>query len=344
MARLKPAQSRDPDFLMDAPVGDGYGDSREAITMIRTTGPSMSAANWGRLIALACLWGLSFPLIKVAVRDIPPLTVLFGRVSLAAAALYIALRATRTPIPRGRDAWVAFFGMGLIGNLIPWSLQFWGQKHLPVGLASILNAATPAFSVIVMHVFTSDKATLPRGLGVALGFVGVAVLIGPTLLMSAGSALALPELAFLTACLFYAFSGLFGRTFGRLGLKPLQTAFGLMAATSLMAAPGGLLIEAPWSLPLPSLGSFAAVLALALASTALAYILFFRILVEAGPTNVMLVTLLVPVMAIMIGVVFMGETIEARNLAGMALIAVGLAFIDGRVVRALARGGEGGKP
>ena len=299
----------------------------------------MSAENWGRLLMLAVLWGLSFPLIKTAVRELPPLTTLFGRVSIATLALGAAILLTRSAFPRGPGAWRLFFGMGLLSNLIPWGLQFWGQTQLPVGLASILNAATPAFSVVVMHLFGAEKATASRAAGVALGFAGVAVLIGPGLLFGADHALG-AELAFMAACLFYALSGLFGRRFAQLGMRPLQTAFGLMAATSVMALPVALIVDRPWLLPAPGLTPIAALLALALVSTALAYILFFRILVEAGPTNVMLVTLLVPVMAIMIGVMFMGETIEPRNLAGMALIAVGLVAIDGRAARAWARGGE----
>ena len=299
---------------------------------------SMSAANWGRLLMLAVLWGLSFPLIKTAVRELPPLTTLFGRVSIATLALGAAILLTRSAFPRGQGAWRLFFGMGLLSNLIPWGLQFWGQTQLPVGLASILNAATPAFSVVVMHLFGAEKATASRAAGVALGFAGVAVLIGPGLLFGSNHALG-AELAFMAACLFYALSGLFGRRFAQLGMRPLQTAFGLMAATSVMALPVALIADRPWLLPAPGLSPIVALLALALVSTALAYILFFRILVEAGPTNVMLVTLLVPVMAIIIGVMFMGETIEPRNLAGMALIAAGLVAIDGRAARAWARGG-----
>lgn len=304
--------------------------------MIRATGPTMSGANWGRLFMLALLWGLSFPLIKVVVRDLPAISTLFGRVLLATLALGAAMALTRTALPRGRAAWFAFFAMGLLGNVVPWTLQAWGQKQLPVGLASILNAATPAFSVVVMHVFTEDKATAGRALGVLLGFAGVAALIGPALLFGAHEALG-AEFAFVVACVFYAFSGLVGRRFGRLGLSPLQTAFGLMAATTLMAVPVWLAVDRPWSLPALGLQPIAALATLAVVSTALAYILFFRILVEAGPTNVMLVTLLVPVTATMIAVMFMGETIMPRHLAGMALIGLGLVAIDGRATSALQR-------
>jgi len=301
----------------------------------------MSAANWGRLLALAALWGMSFPLIKTAVRDIPPLTVVLGRVSIAALALGLLMLVTRTPFPRGRKAWTAFIGMGLTNNLIPWGLQFWGQQELSVGLASILNAATPAFSVVVMHVLNYEKATASRAAGVLFGFAGVAVLIGPSILFSSGHQV-LPELAFMLACLLYAISGLFGRRFGRLGLNTTQTTFGLMSATSVMAIPVAFIANPPWTLAAPSMSSAAALLVLALVSTAFAFTLFFRILVEAGATNVMLVTLLVPITAIMISVSFMGETVEPRNLAGMALIGLGLLCIDGRAPAALYRLASGG--
>lgn len=296
----------------------------------------MDAATWGRLLALAGLWGFSFPFIKLAVTDIPPLVVLFGRVSMAAVVLGAMLALTRTPFPSGRAAWLTFLGMGLTNNLAPWWLQLWGQQYLPVGLASILNAATPAFSVVAMHLLTEDKATPSRAAGVVLGFAGVAVLIGPGLLFSGGHQL-WPELAFMLACVFYAISGVFGRRFGRLGLNSMQTAFGLMTATTIMSAPVAFIVNPPWTLATPGQAAVLALIALALVSTAIAFMLFFRILVEAGPTNVMLVTLLVPVVAIWIGVAFMGETVEPRNFAGMGLIGLGLVCIDGRAITALHR-------
>ncbi|WP_395459196.1 DMT family transporter [Azospirillum melinis] len=291
----------------------------------------MDLTDWSLLVALSILWGGSFFFVGIAVRELPPLTIVAMRVALAALALGGLLRILGLPMPRDRRTWIAFFGMGALNNLLPFCLIVWGQTQISSGVASVLNATTPLFGVLVAHVLTRDeKMTGNRLAGVLVGFAGVAVMIGPTALAGLGNGL-LPQLAVLGAALSYSFAGIFGRRFKGMGVSPLVTATGQVTASTLMLVPVALLVERPWTLPMPSAAAWGAVIGIALLSTALAYVIFFRILASAGATNLMLVTFLIPVSAILLGGLFLGELLAVRHGVGMALIAGGLAAIDGRL-------------
>lgn len=293
----------------------------------------MSGRNWAMLLVLSVLWGGSFFFISIAVRELPPFTIMLARLGIAAAVLWLVLKLNRQSIPTRGEAWLALLVMGIGNNVIPQTLIVWGQGHITGGLASILNATTPLFGVIVAHLFTADeKATWPKVAGLLLGFAGVAVMMGPAAAEGLGVNL-LAQAGILLASLFYALSGVWGRRFRRMGLTPLATATGQLTASTAIMLPLALLIENPFGLPMPSHGAIAAVVALAVVSTALAYVIFFRILSTAGATNLMLVTFLIPVSAILLGWLFMGEQLAARHFIGMAGIAAGLAAIDGRVLR-----------
>lgn len=296
---------------------------------------SMTALEWGMLIALSVLWGGSFFFVGVIVEDLPPLTIVVLRVGLAAIALHVVVLAIGQRMPAGLGIWAAFCGMGVLNNAIPFGLIVWGQTQIASGLASILNATTPVFTVLVAHVLTSDeRLTAGRAAGVLAGLAGVAVMIGPSALEGLGLNV-FAQLAVVGAALSYGFAGVFGRRFRRMGVSPLHTATGQVTASAVLLAPLAMAVDRPWALPMPGWETWGAVLALALLSTALAYILFFRILATAGATNIMLVTLLVPVTAVLLGIGILGETLAPRHLAGMALIGLGLAAIDGRPVAAL---------
>lgn len=291
---------------------------------------TMTRQTWAMLGLLSLMWGCSFPFIKIAVGGAPPLTIVLARVSIGALALLPAVLVARDAFPRGWPVWGAFFAMAFLGNVVPWSLSVWGQQGLTSALAAIINATTPLFAVIVGHFFLADERLRANRLaGVVVGFVGVAVLIGPSALVHGEGRLA-SELAIICAAICYALSGVVGRKFARFGVSPMQSALGQLLASTVMMAPLALAIDQPWRLPAPSAPQIFAILALGLMSTALAYILFFRILARAGATNVMLVTLLVPVTAFSVGALFLGERLEPRNLLGMAFIAAGLGLIDGR--------------
>ena len=296
---------------------------------------TMAAREWGLLLALSVLWGGSFFFVGVAVRELPTFTIVALRVGLAALALLLVARLSGLAMPAERDAWRAFLGMGMLNNAVPFCLIVWGQGHIASGLASILNATTPLFTVLVAHALTEDeRLTVPRLAGVAVGFAGVVLMVGPDALRGFGSDV-LAQLACLAAALSYAFAGVYGRRFRRLGLAPLQTAAGQLTASSLVLAPIALLVDRPWTLPMPGAATWAAMAGLAIVSTAIAYILYFRILARSGATNVLLVTFLVPGSAILLGALVLGERLAMRHFVGIALIGLGLAAIDGRLLARL---------
>jgi len=300
-------------------------------------GPVMGRAGWAMLLALAALWDGSFFFNGVAVRELPSLTLVWLRVAVAAVALLSVMRLLGQRMPGQAGVWVAFFGMGLLNNVLPFALIVWGQHRIASGLASILNAATPLFTVLVAHVCTADeKLTWLKAAGVAVGFAGVAVLVGADMLGGSGAEV-LAQLACLAAALSYALAGIFGRRFRRMGIPPLATAAGQVSASTLMLLPVMLLVDHPWDLAPLHAETWLAVLGIGLLSTALAYVLYFRILALAGATNLLLVTFLIPAVAILLGALVLGEALLPRQFAGMALIGAGLAFLDGRLPRMLLR-------
>ncbi len=297
----------------------------------------MTAADWGLLGLLSLLWGGSFFFNQVAVAALPPLSVVAARVVLAAAVLWTVLRVRGERVPRAPAVLAACLGMGVLNNAIPFTLIVWGQTHIASGVASILNASTPLFTVLLAHALTRDERLTPgRIAGVVTGFLGVAVMMGGAALGGAGMAVA-AQAACVLAAVSYACASLWGRRFAALGVPPLATAAGQLTASSLILAPLALLVDRPWSLPAPGAAALASLVGVAVLSTALAYVIFFRILARAGATNLSLVTFLIPVSAILLGVGVLGETLLPRHLAGMALIGIGLAAIDGRAFDRLRR-------
>ncbi len=298
---------------------------------------TMNAREWAMLLLLSAIWGCSFFFTAVMLRDVGPITSVFLRVSIGALFLVPVIHVMGYRFPRERRVWIAFFSMALTNNVIPFALIAWGQTHIASGLAAILNATTPFWTVLVAHVATSDeKITAKRLAGVAIGIVGVALMIGGDALMSLGSNV-VAQLAVLLAAVFYGFSGVYAKRFGRMGVAPIVTAAGLLTASSAMMLPLMLIIDRPWLLPPPSAAVVGAAIGMGVLATGIAYILYFRILATAGATNLLLVTLLIPVGAILLGTLVLGERLEAKHFVGMALIAAGLAAIDGRVLR-LSRG------
>lgn len=296
---------------------------------------AMAPREWGLLAVLSLLWGGSFFFIGVAVKELPPLTLVALRVGLAAVLLWTFAPILGVRPPQSANALVALAILGFANNALPFALIAWGQTRLPSGLAAILNAATPLFSVVAAHFLTAEeKLTGAKLLGAAAGFAGVLWLIGPNLATGAGADL-WAELAVLGAALSYALAAIYGRGIRSLGMKPIDVAAGQATAATLFLAPLALIIDRPWALPMPSAAAAASVLAIASLSTALAYVVFFRILAGAGATNVVLVTLLVPVTSVILGALFLHERLVARQFLGFALVALGLVFIDGRLPRAL---------
>lgn len=291
---------------------------------------SMNRAEWLALLLLSVLWGGSFFFAAVQIKALPPFTIVFLRVGLAAVILNALVKALGMKMPGSRSAWLAFSGMGLLNNAVPFCLVVWGQSHIASGLAAILNATTPISTVIVAHLLTDDeKMSGNRFLGVAIGFFGVVILIGPDLLKGLGTNL-LAQVAVLTAAIFYAFAGVYGRRFKLMGIEPILTATGQVTASAIVLFPIAMLVDNPWTLTMPALPVWEAIVGSAVLSTSLGYVLYFRILATAGATNLLLVTFLIPVSAIIMGTFGLGEHLEVRQFAGLAFIGAGLAAIDGR--------------
>jgi drug/metabolite transporter (DMT)-like permease len=304
----------------------------QARSMIRSV---MNASDWAILIALAAIWGSAFFCIHVAVHAVPPLTYVWLRLTFAAAALWAYLAWRKEPAGLPRPVWGSMLLLALLNNVIPFVLFGWGQTHIASGLASILNATTPIWGVIVAHVFTSDERMTPRKVaGVLLGFGGVALMIGPDLLGSIGNNV-LAQLACVAAAFLYALAGVWARRFKGQGLSPLSVTTGQLTAGALVMLPVTLLFDRPWEQAIPPLGALGAIIVLAVVCSAFAYILYFRLIDSAGATNALLVTLLVPPVAILLGALMLGEIIEARDFAGLGFIALGLAAIDGRLLSVL---------
>lgn len=295
----------------------------------------MTLATWGLLALLGLIWGGSFFFARIAIQHVPALTLVLLRVALAALALHIYVFGRYDIYRELKARWPQFLLLGLINNAIPHTFIFLGQTQVGAGLAAILNATTPVWTVLIANTLTHDeKLSLAKLAGCLLGLAGTAVLIGPSALpglMQSDSDIPLWALLFpVIAAISYGFAATYGKRFR--GLAAPVTAAGQLTASTLIMLPLSLVIDTPWQLPVPPMTSVLAVLALALLSTAYGYILFFRIMSRAGATNTSLVTLLVPPSAILLGFLFLSETLEPTDVAGMLLIAVGLVVLDGRIL------------
>ncbi len=297
----------------------------------------MTTRDWLLLWVLSVLWGGAFFFAAVAVKEVPPLTLVLCRVAIAALVLFVFIKIKGERFPLGWPFLSIFLAMGFFNNLIPFSLLFWAQTTIPSGLASILNATTPIFSIIVAHFLLSDeKMAVNKIAGVMLGFAGVAILFGGDAL-SGVSVTTFGILACLGAALSYGFATVFGRRFRTLGVTPSIGALGQLSATTIMMIPIVIFFDQPWTLTMPSTEAVGAIVSLAVASTAVAYLIYFRILESAGAVNAALVTLIIPLTAILLGTVFLDEKLAAQHYLGMALILAGLIAIDGRLVDRLKR-------
>ncbi|KUF11734.1 DMT family transporter [Pseudoponticoccus marisrubri] len=295
------------------------------------TQTSLSPRAWAELVLLALIWGGSFLAIRTALDEIGPLTSVLFRTGLAAVILWPVVLARRLPLPREARIWAALLAMGILNNVIPFSLMAWGQLHIPTGLTSILNATTAIFGVLVAAaVFADERLTARKAAGVGLGFAGVVTAIGPAALLDI-DVTSLAQLAVIAGTFAYACAGAWGRA--RLGgLPPLVAAAGMLSGSTLVMLPLTLMTEGVPRLDLAP-ATWAGILYYAGIATALAYLLYYRVLAMAGSGNVMLVTLMIPPTAIGLGAAVRGEDLSPSAYAGFALLALGLAVLDGRLLR-----------
>jgi drug/metabolite transporter (DMT)-like permease len=294
----------------------------------------IDARDWSLLGLLSVLWGGSFFFNGVVLRELPPLTLVLLRVALAAIILLPLLWVYRIRFPGTPAAWGPYFAIALLNNVLPFSLIVVGQTYIPSGLASILNATTPLFTVLVMAAAGDEKLQMRRIAGVVTGLIGVIILEGHDFGFKTSQGFGI--LLCLAAAFSYGLSALYARR-KLADSPPLATATFQLLASSLMMAVVAAWVERPWQLAMPGVTTWLAMLGLAGLSTALAYIVFFQILRRSGSTNVMLVTLLIPVTAILLGYLVLGESISLREIIGALVIASALLLIDGRVLAVFRR-------
>ena len=298
----------------------------------------MSVSQWLYLILLSVLWGGSFFFVGVAVHEVPAFTLVFFRVGLAALFLWPIVLVFRLMPPTTFQAWLPFVVMAVLNNIIPFTLITVGQRDIASGLASVLNATTPLWTVLIAHALTSDeKLTANRLVGVLIGVLGVACLMGPQAIAGQTSSVA-GMLMVIAATVSYGFAGLWGRRLRE--TPPLMSAACQLTVSALLLLPVALLVDRTWQLPVPEAHVIWSIVGLAVLSTALAYIVFFHILKVSGPTNAMLVTLLIPVSAILLGTVVLNETLLPQHVFGAVIIGSALLIFDGRLI-SLLRGKSG---
>ncbi|GLU79581.1 MULTISPECIES: DMT family transporter [Rhizobium] len=291
----------------------------------------MSANDWGQLLLLGALWGGSFFFARIAVAEIPPLALVLYRVSIAALVLHVWLRLRNISFAPAIARSASFLGLALLNNVIPFSLIFSGQTEIGAGLASVLYATTPLWTVLVANLLTADeKLSASKLAGVALGIGGAAIMIGPGLFANLGGP-TWAKLAVIGAAISYAFAAVFAKRFR--DIKPVVVAAGQLTASTIVMIPIVLLLYDPGEIISTNISIWLAIGTLAIVTTAFAFILYFNLIASAGATNASLVTLLVPASAIILSAAFLGERLEPYEFLGLALIVSSLVVVDGRLLR-----------
>jgi drug/metabolite transporter (DMT)-like permease len=297
-----------------------------------TQSPKLDGTGWLLIGILSILWGGAFFLIEVGLRSYPPITLVFMRLALAVPPMWIAMRLVGERLPTEPRIWGLLAIVGALNCALPFILFFWGQQYLDSGYASILNATTPLWGVITAHFLTRDeKATPARVIGVLIGMAGIVVMVGPEATKGLSNNL-LAQLACIVSTIFYSFAAIYGRRLSQTELTPMAVATGQTMMAALMMVPIVAVMDHPWTMAMPGLDSTLAGVTLAIFSTALAYTLYFRLIDRSGASNAQLVAFLMPILAVILGIAFLGESLSGGQIAGAGLIAIGLAILDGRLV------------
>lgn len=288
-----------------------------------TSGQASLALEIGLLLLLSLIWGSSFTLIKVAIPTIPPFTMVAARVTIAAILLILIALARGHALPRRASIWAALFVQGLLQSALPFTLISWGEAHITSGLAGVLNATPPIFVLAIAMMTGRGRQTITgrKIIGVGLGLAGVTATIGPDGLQGAGTAAPLAQAAVLGASVCYALAPIWGQRFGK--LPAIVTAAGAMASAAALMLPVAAAVERPWAL-MPSPQAIAAVIALSVVCTALAMVIYFRLIRTLGPLGTTSGSYLRAGFAVALGTALLDESFTWTTLAGMALIVLGV--------------------
>lgn len=295
----------------------------------------MTPGEWTMLLSVAAFWGGSYFFTGIAVMELPVLSIVMARYAVSAPILIVLILWLGQRMPWNRDVIYAGFMLAVFNQLIPFSLIAWGQSHIPSAVASILNAAGPIITMIMAHFMTrDDKMTARRFAGVTIGFAGMVIMIGVSAMQAMNVDIA-AQIACVLATVSYAFANIRARRFTDARLKPTELVAAQATIAGLCLLPVLLVVDRPWTLDMPSGRTWLSLLGLGLLSSTLGHLIFFRLLTTAGATNISLVSYFMPVSAIVLGVLFLGEVLELRHIIGILTIAFGLAIMDGRLVRLL---------
>ena len=299
---------------------------------------TMGKTEWLLLFLLSIIWGGSYFFAKIALKEITPMNLVFLRVLLASLTLYVIIKAMRKHIPKDLTLWKSFFAMGLINNIIPFSLLFWGQTHINSSLASIFNSTVPIFTIVIAHYFTQDERISKNKIfGIILGFIGVVIMFVADMQSENNFWEILAMLSCVVAALSDGIATVYGRRFHAMKVEPLVVAFGQVTASSIILIPVIMMSSELLHIKTLATTTILSVFALAIISSALAYVIYFRILAKGGATNISLVVLLIPVSAIALGVMFLDEHVKTSHIIGMITIFIGLIAIDGRLLKFISR-------
>ncbi|NLF95210.1 MAG: DMT family transporter [Candidatus Riflebacteria bacterium] len=294
----------------------------------------MQNKDWFWLIILSIIWGSAFMFIKIALRELSPFMIVFGRLVASAVIMLLACRVAGAQLPSERKLWLSLGFLGVVNTALPFFLVAWAQQHIDTATASILNATSPVFVMILAHFFTADeKLTMRKIAGVSLGIAGIVVMVLPSItngIVLAGMA----QAAMLGATFNYAVGGIYARRFK--SLHPMVVSGISLLGASIFLSPGLLYFDLP-ALAGLHLKTFMAVAVLAVFCTGAAFIIYYRVIASAGATNALLVTLMIPVSALLFGVFLMGEQLKIYDVFGMLLIFSGLLIIDGRILLSFRR-------
>ena len=298
---------------------------------IMITQKTLSPQAWAELLLLSLIWGASFLAFAIGLEELPVFTLVAHRIGWGAVAMWIYVLYTGVPIPRGAKIWAAAFAMGLFNNVIPFSLIAWGQTQIESGLASILNATTAFFGLMIAAmIFADERVTWKKAIGTLLGFVGVVIIIGPGNLLQFDPR-SMAQFAILGAAVSYGIAGAWGRKTLQ-SIPPQSAALGMLTGATVMIVPLAFLVDGNQGLSL-EISTLTAVIYLAIFATFFAYLLYYRVLAMAGSANLMLVTLLVVPIAVILGILILGEQLTPMILVGTGLIGLGMLVIDGRLFR-----------
>jgi drug/metabolite transporter (DMT)-like permease len=277
------------------------------------------------LLILGTIWGASYLFIKIIVAEVPVLTLVAGRLTLATLAMWLILRLRGSSTPRSRRMWRTYAVLGFMGMAIPYYLICWGEQFISSGLASLLQATTPIFTVILAHFLTNDEPiTMTKSMGVLIGFVGVGVLMLPELRQGLRADL-LGQLAIIGSSLCYAGTAIYARSCLR-GQPPLVSASGQLTMGMVYMLPASLLIDRPFDLS-PSLPVLASWAVLTILGTVVAYVIYYTIIERSSATFVTMVTYIIPVNGLMLGALVLNESLDVTMLGSLALILLGVLLV-----------------